>query len=91
MWMGGWVPTGYRLEERKLVVHEAEAALVRQIFQQFLQVGSATKLVQELTAAGHRTKRGKALDKGVVYKVLNNQVYRFGLAVHRGQGISGRA
>jgi site-specific DNA recombinase len=23
MWMGGWVPTGYRLEERKLVVHEA--------------------------------------------------------------------
>ena len=43
---------------------EAEAALVRHIFERFLQVGSATKLVQELNAAGHRTKRGKPFDKG---------------------------
>ena len=41
-------------------------ALVRHIFERFLQVGSATKLVQELNAAGHRTKRGKPFDKGVV-------------------------
>jgi site-specific DNA recombinase len=88
MWMGGWVPTGYRLEDRKLVVNETEAALVRHIFQRFLQVGSATKLVQELNAAGRRTKRGKPFDKGILYKLLNNQVY-IGLAVHRDQAYPG--
>ena len=59
--------------DRKLVVNEAEAALVRQVFERFLQVGSATKLVQELNAAGHRTKRGKRFDKGIVYKLFNNR------------------
>jgi site-specific DNA recombinase len=88
MWVGGWVPTGYRLEDRKLVVNETEAALVRHIFQRFRQVGSATKLVQEFNAAGRRTKRGKPFDKGILYKLLNNQVY-IGLAVHRGQAYPG--
>ena len=66
LWMGGHVPMGYDVRDRKLVVKEPEAALVRHIFERFLQVGSATKLVQELNAAGHRTKRGKPFDKGVV-------------------------
>ncbi|WP_292614464.1 recombinase family protein, partial [Nitrobacter sp. 62-13] len=29
MWMGGWIPLGYELKERKLVINEAEAATVR--------------------------------------------------------------
>ena len=73
--MGGHAPLGYDVQDRKLVVNDAEASLVRHIFQRFLQVGSATKLVQELNAAGHGTKRGKPFDKGVVYKLLNNPTY----------------
>jgi DNA invertase Pin-like site-specific DNA recombinase len=88
MWMGGWVPTGYRLEERKLVVEPEEAALVRHIFERFLQVGSATKLVQELNASGHRTKRGKPFDKGIVYKLLNNRTY-VGEVEHKGTAYPG--
>ena len=72
LWMGGHAPLGYEVRDRKLVVNDAEASLVRHIFKRFLQVGSATKLVQELNAAGQRTKRGKAFDKGVVYRLLNN-------------------
>jgi hypothetical protein len=75
LWMGGHAPLGYDVRERKLVVNEAEAALVRHIFERFLQVGSATKLVQELNTVGHRTKRGKPFDKSVVYKLLNNPTY----------------
>src|ERR687898_1088967 len=48
MWMGGWAPLGYDVEKRRLVVNESEAALVRRIFERFVQVGSATRLVQEL-------------------------------------------
>jgi DNA invertase Pin-like site-specific DNA recombinase len=75
LWMGGHTPLGFDVQDRKLVVNDAEASLVRHIFQRFLQVGSATKLVQELNSAGHRTKRGKPFDKGVVYKLLNNPTY----------------
>ena len=75
MWMGGHVPMGYVVRDRAMAVEEPEAALVRHIFARFLQVGSATKLVQELNAAGHRTKRGKPFDKGVAYKLLRNRTY----------------
>ena len=83
MWMGGWVPTGYRLEERKLLVEPEEAALLKHIFRRFLQVGSATKLVQELNAAGHRTKRGKLFDKNQLYRVLHNRTC-IGEVEHKG-------
>ena len=42
MWMGGFVPMGYEVQNRKLVIHEPEAATVRMIFERFLKVGSAT-------------------------------------------------
>ena len=73
LWMGGHPPLGYDVRNRKLMVNDAEASLVRDIFHRFLQVGSATKLVQELNAAGHRTKRGKPFDKNQLYRVLHNR------------------
>ena len=42
MWMGGFVPLGYDVKDRKLVVNEAEAATVRMIFERFVKIGSAT-------------------------------------------------
>jgi site-specific DNA recombinase len=51
LWMGGHAPLGYDVRDRKLVINETEATLVRHIFERFLQGGSATTLVQELNAA----------------------------------------
>jgi len=56
MWMGGTPPLGYDIVDRKLLVNETEAELVRLIFKRFLRVGSVTKLAQELRRAGHTTK-----------------------------------
>jgi site-specific DNA recombinase len=88
MWMGGWAPLGYDIRDRKLVVNETEAALVRRIFERFVRLGSATKLVLELTCEGVRHKRGKPIDKGFLYKLLNNRLY-LGQAVHKGQSHPG--
>ena len=98
MWMGGTPPLGYDVRYRKLVVNEAEAELLRLIFSRFLRVGSATKLAQELRRAGHTTKcwttqdgkhrPGKPIDKGAIYKLLNNRVY-LGEAVHKGTSYPG--
>ena len=98
MWMGGHPPLGYDVVDRKLLVNQEEAALVRHIFERFLHVGSATLLMNELNAAGHTTKSwttrngtlrpGRPFDKGVLYKLLNNRVY-LGEAVHKGKSYPG--
>ena len=88
MWMGGWAPLGYEVRDRKLVIVEAEAATVRMIFERFVKIGSATRLVAELTAQHIVNKRGKPIDKGLLYKLLNNRVY-VGEAVHKGESHPG--
>jgi len=88
MWMGGWAPLGYEVKERKLVVNEVDARLVRSIFQRFLKTGSATVLARELIAEDARNKYGKLIDKGILYKMLNNPVY-IGVAVHKGVSYPG--
>jgi site-specific DNA recombinase len=88
MWMGGFVPLGYDVKDRKLVVNEVEAKKVRMIFERFVKLGSATELVRELRAEGATGKQGKLVDKGYVYKLLNNWVY-IGQAVHKGTAYPG--
>ena len=88
IWMGGWTPLGYEVRDRKLTIHEADAERVRSIFRRFVQLKSATLLARELVAAGERNRYGHPLDKGVLYKLLNNRVY-IGEAVHKGTAYPG--
>ena len=88
MWMGGYVPLGYDVRDRKLIVNENEAATVRMIFQRFAAIGSATMLAKALAAEGVLNKRGKLVDKGFLYKLINNRVY-LGEAVHKGTAYPG--
>src|SRR3954467_10899627 len=46
MWMGGFVPLGYDVQDRKLVINKAEASTVRRVFDGFIRTGSATVLVR---------------------------------------------
>jgi len=88
IWMGGTVPLGYIVQDRKLVIHETEAATVRAIYERFVQLGSATTLARDLAAEGIRTSRGRPMDKGFLYRLLNNRVY-LGEAVHKGTAYPG--
>src|SRR5438874_1657697 len=88
MWMGGWAPLGYEVKDRKLIVNDVDAKLVRSIFHRFLKVGSATTLAKQLLAEQVRNKYGKLIDKGMLYKLLNNPVY-IGVALHKGVSYPG--
>lgn len=88
MWMGGFVPMGYDVKDRKLVVNEAEAQTVRMIFERFAALGSASTLARALLAERVHNKRGKQIDKGFIYKLINNRVY-LGEAVHKGSSYPG--
>ncbi len=84
MWMGGPVPLGYDVRDRKLVVNQAEAATVRRVFEAFATIGSATLLVPALRAEGLLTKMGRPFDKGAIYKTLNLRTY-LGVVTHQGK------
>jgi len=88
IWMGGPVPLGYDVKDRKLVVNEDEAVQVQMVFQRFVEIGSATILAKDLRKKGFRNKRGTLIEKGYLYRLLNNRVYR-GLAVHKGKAYPG--
>lgn len=88
MWMGGYVPLGYDVRDRKLVINEEEAETVRMIFERFVAIGSATRLARALAAEGVVNKRGRLIDKGFLYKLINNRIY-IGEAVHKGTSYPG--
>ncbi len=84
MWMGGRVPLGYDVRDRKLVVNKAEAATVRRVFEGIAELGSGTALAKALQQEGVTSKTGRLLNKGDIYKLLNNPTY-VGAAAHKGQ------
>ena len=88
IFMGGWAPLGYEVRDRKLIIHEADAERVRSIFKRFVQLKSATLLARELVLARAMNRYGHLLDKGVLYRLLNNRVY-IGEAVHKGVSYPG--
>src|ERR1700686_2541511 len=88
MWMGGWTPLGYEVRDRKLLIHKEDAERVRSIFKRFVQLKSATLLARELVLARATNRYGQLLDKGVLYRILNNRVY-IGDAVHKGVSYPG--
>ena len=57
MWMGGVPPLGYRVEDRKLLVIDGEAEVVRAIFHRYAELGSVRLLKQELDARGIKSDR----------------------------------
>src|SRR5690242_15419057 len=52
MWMGGVPPLGYRAQERKLVIVDSEAEIVRFIFRRYAELDSVRLLKVELEACG---------------------------------------
>ena len=99
MWMGGPVPLGYDVVDRKLVVNETEAAQVRHIMYRYLEVGSVRPMVDELAAAGFKTKLrplrngtsigGVAFSRGGLFHLLSNCVY-VGDVRHKGVTYDGQ-
>ena len=75
MWMGGNVPLGYDVTERKLVVNEPEAETVRAIYQRYLDLGCVRRLKESLDRQGIRSKTGQSFARGAIYALLANPLY----------------
>ena len=98
MWMGGPVPLGYDVVDRKLVPNAKEAQTVEHIFRRYLALPSVLALMEELKAQGIVTKRqtmrdgcirgGQPFVRGPLYHLLANPIY-IGKIRHRDQAYDG--
>ncbi|GAO39522.1 hypothetical protein SCH01S_33_00090 [Sphingomonas changbaiensis NBRC 104936] len=91
MWMGGSVPLGYDVKDRKLVVNDGEAETVRHIMRRYLALGSVRALQEELTEQGftRRGPEGLPFTRGGLNTLLRNATY-LGEVHFRGQVYPGQ-
>lgn len=98
IWMGGPVPLGYRVEDRKLVIEPKEAATVRMVFERYLVLGAMIPLLTELNTKGFTTRLrelqtgqtigGVPFTRGPLGNLLKNRIY-VGEITHKGQSYPG--
>ncbi len=92
MWMGGFLPLGYDVVNRKLIINEDEAAHVKWIFERYITLRSTTMLMREARIRGVKTKSfitqngntkiGRFLTKDQIYRILQNRIY-LGEIIHK--------
>ncbi|MFO1240582.1 MAG: recombinase family protein [Sphingomonadaceae bacterium] len=93
MWMGGTVPIGYQPVDRKLVIVEEEADLIRMAMRRYVELRSVRLVAYELNRAGLRTRAtmqsdgsirgGVPFGRGGLRHLLKNPLY-MGDVVHKG-------
>lgn len=98
MWMGGRVPFGYDLKDRRLFINQGEAEQVREIFRLYLECGCVRQLKGHLDQRGVTSKirsgpsgkktGGGKYSRGALYKILQNRIY-VGEISHKGSLYAG--
>ena len=88
MWMGGCVPLGYDLKNRKLLINAKEARTLQYIYRRYLELGCVRLLKEDLDRQDIRSKArgqkgGRSLSRGTLYKILSNPIY-IGQIRHKG-------
>ncbi len=98
MWMGGVVPLGYDIIDKKLVVNNVESKIVNHIYERYMKLGTVRKLKEELDAEGYISKQrnkdqcrggGKPFGRGTLYALLKNPLY-IGKVAHQGKLFEGQ-
>jgi DNA invertase Pin-like site-specific DNA recombinase len=99
MWMGGFVPLGYDICDRRIVIEKVEAETVRYIFRRYQELGCVRMLKDDLDGNGILSKRrtskagvesgGRSFSRGALYALLSNPIY-CGEVRHKGVCHPGR-
>lgn len=74
LYQGGWIPYGYKLDGRKIVIDEECAAVVRYMFEQYALGTFVRNIIANMTMKGMLYK-GKPFVTNTVYGILKNEKY----------------
>lgn len=75
LWMGGAIPLGYDVKDKKLVINEEEEKTVEYIFESFIELKSIIAVTKKLNTKGYRTKEGEEFKRATVKRILTNATY----------------
>jgi DNA invertase Pin-like site-specific DNA recombinase len=82
MWMGGRIPLGYKLSDRKLLIDDTSVVSVRMLFSRYLELGSVSKLMHEIKLGESSAPNGSAgnrirapTSRGHLRHILSNPIY----------------
>ena len=75
LWTGGTIMLGYRIENRKVLIDEPKAEIIRKIFNDYANGKSKKQICDELNAKGLRTVSGTKWDIHNIQNGLHNRKY----------------
>lgn len=87
---GGPVPYGYKLVDKKLVIDDKTAPIIRYVFDQYAQGVPKKDIINELNNRGIRNKNGKPLTYTAFQRALPNPAY-IGEFTYKGEVVPGLA
>ena len=75
MWNGGTAPYGYKRENKKLIINQKEAEIIRLIFETYLETGSITEVYNFLKEKNIKNRQGKNFSKSFLAFILRKITY----------------
>lgn len=73
--VGGVIPLGYKVENKKLVIDEETAPIVREAFQLYAEGHSIADICRTFNAKGYKTSKSAKFGKSSFYTILHNEKY----------------
>lgn len=73
--LGGYIPTGYKVANKKFVIDESGAAIVREVYALFTGGMSIAGIVRTLKTRGIRNSRGNYFSRTSIERMLQNRRY----------------
>ena len=74
-YISGTVPIGYKVENKRLIIDEQRAPIIKQAFERYAESVSKKEIVAELTAKGIRAKNGKPYGNTAFQTALRSKKY----------------
>lgn len=73
--LGGYIPLGYKIVDKKLVIDEPGAAIVREAFDLYAGGATVAELCVKFNAKGYRTAKGAEFNKNSFSAMFRNERY----------------
>jgi len=75
MCSGGYAPFGYKRENKKLIISQKEAEIIRLIFETYIETGSVIKVYDFLKEKNIKNRQGNPFRKPTITYLLRNVAY----------------
>jgi DNA invertase Pin-like site-specific DNA recombinase len=73
--IGGSIPLGYKSENKKLVIDEETAPIVREAFEMYAEGHCVADICRTFNAKGYKTSKGTRFGKSSFSKIFHNERY----------------